>query len=144
MKIKYTPSFFDDYAEVEYSPRLPVVFTNPKTNREVTLFGLVDSGAAETILHARLARLFGINDITAGEKVVYGGVGGLVEGYRHALNVRVAGDRNAYDITCAFAPIADVDCLLGQRGFFENYKVVFEKYHNQFEIIAQRKGRPVA
>jgi len=140
MKVKYTPSFFDDYAAIEYAPRLPVVFTHPKTNHEVTLFGLVDSGAAETILHVRMARLLGIDDISSGQKALYSGIGGLVEGYRHTLRVRVAGERKAHEITCAFAPIEDMDCLLGQRGFFENYKVVFEKYKNQFDVIAKRTG----
>jgi hypothetical protein len=37
-----------------------------------------------------------------------------------------------------FAPIEGMDALFGQRGFFENYKVVFEKYKNQFEIIGKR------
>jgi hypothetical protein len=44
-------------------------------------------------------------------------------------------------VTCAFAPIEGMDALFGQRGFFENYKVVFEKYKNQFEVIAKRSGR---
>jgi hypothetical protein len=144
MKVTYTPRFFDDYGEVEYTPRLPVIFTHPETKREATLFGLVDSGAAETILHTRLAPLFGITDITSGDKALYGGVGGVVEGYRHTLTVQVSGDRKTYDIACAFAPIADIDCLLGQRGFFENYKVIFEKYKNQFEVIGQTKRKGTA
>jgi gag-polyprotein putative aspartyl protease len=141
MIVSYTPSFFDDYAEIEYSPRLPVVFTHPKTNHEVTLFGLVDSGAAETILHVRMAPLLGIDDIRSGQKALYGGIGGLVEGYRHTLRVHVAGERKEHEITCAFAPIADMDCLLGQRGFFEHYKIVFEKYKNQFEVVTKRSGQ---
>ena len=52
--------------------------------------------------------------------------------------MQVRGDRNSYEVACAFAPIEGMDALFGQRGFFENYKVVFEKYKNQFEIVAQR------
>ena len=40
---------------------------------------------------------------------------------------------------CAFAsPGGDVMALLGQRGFFEHYKVTFEKYKNEFEVIAKK------
>jgi hypothetical protein len=34
-----------------------------------------------------------------------------------------------------------MDALFGQRGFFENFKVVFEKYKNQFEVVAKRSER---
>jgi hypothetical protein len=137
MKVKYTPNFFDDFNSVEYSPRLPVVFTHPKTQLEIRPLGLVDSGSAETLLHTRLGKLLGIEDMASGEKALYGGIGGEVTGYRHTLRLRVMGDSKEYAIVCAFAPIADIDCLLGQRGFFENYKVIFEKYHNTFEVIPQ-------
>ena len=137
MKVQYTPSFFDDYSAVEYSPRLRVIFLHPTIKREIWLFGLVDSGAAETILHIKMAKLLGIDDVASGEKVLYTGIGGEVEGYRHPLHMQVVGDRKKDEVMCAFAEIADIDCLLGQRGFFENYKVIFEKYKNQFEVIAK-------
>ena len=28
--------------------------------------------------------------------------------------------------------------LLGQSGFFENYKVIFERYRNRFQVIPHR------
>jgi hypothetical protein len=34
-----------------------------------------------------------------------------------------------------------MDAFFGQRGFFENYKVVFEKDKNQFEVVAKRSAR---
>jgi hypothetical protein len=135
MIIKYTPYFLEDFTAVEYSPRLPVVFTNPKTKMEIRPFGLVDSGAGETMLNVRLAKSLGIRDVESGEKALYGGVGGGVVGYKHALKMRTMWDPKEYDMVCSFADIADMDCLLGQNGFFENFKVMFEKYNNQFEVI---------
>lgn len=87
-----------------------------------------------------LGKLWAI-DIASGEKALYGGIGGVIEGYKHTLLMQVRGDRNTYEVTCAFAPIEGMDALFGQRGFFENYKVVFEKDKNQFEVVAKRSAR---
>jgi hypothetical protein len=79
-------------------------------------------------------------DIASGEKALYSGIGGTIEGYKHTVLMQVRGDRKAHEVTVSFAPIEGMDALFGQRGFFENYKVVFEKYKNQFEVIAKRTG----
>jgi hypothetical protein len=96
-----------------------------------------DSGAAEILLHTGIGEAMGI-DIASGEKALYSGIGGVIEGYKHTLLMQVRGDRKTYEVVCAFAPIEGMDALFGQRGFFENYKIVFEKYKNQFEVIAKR------
>jgi hypothetical protein len=100
---------------------------------------MIDSGAAEILLHTGIGEAMGI-DITSGEKALYSGIGGVIEGYKHTLHMQVRGERTVYEVACAFAPIEGMDALFGQRGFFENYKVVFEKYKNQFEVIAKRTG----
>ena len=137
MKFKYTAKWIDDYG-ISYTPRVPVIFSNPKTKTEIPIMSLVDSGASDTLLDPQVADVLGI-DITTGERVVYGVVGGTVVGYLHTLTIRIANDRHTYDVPCSFAsPGGDVMALLGQRGFFDHYKVTFEKYKNQFEIIAKR------
>ncbi len=76
--------------------------------------------------------------IQSGEAVSYGGIGkSSVVGYRHVIRLRLAGDTHEYEILCAFAPVELADALLGQEGFFDHYKVIFEKYKNQFEVIAK-------
>jgi hypothetical protein len=71
--------------------------------------------------------------------VSYGGIGGGVIGYKYFLKLHLAGNAQEYDVPCAFAPLDLAEGLLGQTGFFDNYKVVFEKYKNQFEVIARTK-----
>ena len=139
MKFPYTPRFLDDYESVEHDPLLWVTFRSPITDRAAAVLGMIDSGAAEILLHTGIGEAMGI-DITSGEKALYGGIGGVIEGYKHTVQMQVRGDKNTYEVQCAFAPIEGMDALFGQRGFFENYKVVFEKYKNQFEIIAKRAG----
>lgn len=140
MKFSYTPQLLDDYSEVEFTPRLWVTLKNPKTDSQVAVFGLVDSGAAEILIHSQIGEALGI-DVASGQRALFAGIGGVIEGYRHKIQLQARGDKKVYEVECAFAPIEDIECLLGQRGFFENYKVVFEKYHNQFEIIARRRKR---
>ena len=140
MKFRYTPRFLGDYDSVEYDPLLWVSFKSQTTGRGAAVLGMIDSGAAEILLHTGIGEAMGI-DIPSGEKVIYSGIGGAIEGYKHTVLMQVRGDRKAHEVTCAFAPIEGMDALFGQRGFFENYKVVFEKYKNRFEVVAKRSER---
>jgi hypothetical protein len=137
MKFKYTAKWIEDYG-ISYTPRIPIIFTNPKNKAEMPIMSLVDSGSSDTILDPQLGEILGI-DITSGEKITYGGAGGNFIGYLHPLMLRVAGERRPYDVKCAFASLGgDVMALLGQRGFFEHHKVTFEKYINEFVVIAKK------
>jgi len=139
MKFHYTPRFLEDYESVEHDPLLWVTFKSPTSGGTAAVLGMIDSGAAEILLHTGIGEAMGI-DIASGEKALYGGIGGVIEGYKHTVLMQVRGDRKAHEVRVAFAPIEGMDALFGQRGFFENYKVVFEKYKNQFEIVGKRAG----
>jgi hypothetical protein len=139
MKLKYSAQWLPDYG-VTFSPRVSAVFTNPKTGMSLPVFCLVDSGSAQILMNPQIGEALGI-DITSGEVASYGGINGSVIGYKHSLKFRLAGDTQECEVECAFAPIGSVEGLLGQTGFFDNYKVVFEKYENQFEVIPQPAHR---
>lgn len=117
----------------EMVPRVPVIFTNPKTGMNIPLFCLVDSGATDVLIHRQAAELIGINP-ESGEKRLYGGVGGDVVGYKHSVKIRLADDRHEFTIECAVLDLPYYEGLLGQNGFFDNYKVIFEKYINRIEL----------
>ena len=40
----------------------------------------------------------------------------------------------AFTVPCAFIPDLRIDCILGQNGFFDTHKIVFEKYKKRFAI----------
>lgn len=42
-------------------------------------------------------------------------------------------------ITAGFIDSDSVNALLGQEGFFDNYRIKFEKDHDAFEIILAKK-----
>lgn len=121
----------------EMAPRVPMVFQNPLNKREIPIFCLVDSGASDVIIATEIALALGI-EIEKGEPRIYGGIGGNVKGYMHHVVIRVMNDTREFSIACGVLPIPAFDGLLGQNGFFDHYKVTFEKYKNTFEIIAKR------
>ena len=138
MKFTYTPQLLEDYASIILTPRLWATFKNPDNGKEVSVFGLVDSGATETLVHSEIGQALGL-DVESGEKISYAGISGVVVGYRHKISMQIRGDKQEHEIECGFAPVEDVECLFGQDGFFDSFKVTFEKYKNQFEVTAKKK-----
>ena len=110
----------------EMVPRLPVVFRNPHNGRELPIFCLVDSGASDILINTEIAHALGI-EVERGEPRIYAGIGGVVTGYQHTITIRVMNDDHEFTVVCGVLPLPAYDGLLGQRGFFDNYKVVFEK-----------------
>jgi hypothetical protein len=139
MKFKYSFQWSED-GGINYSARIPITIIHPNCNNEMPIWGLIDSGASETLINPEVGKILGI-DIAKGEKVVFAGIGGNIIGYRHTVKIRVIGSKYLHTIQCAFAPVdrVGVDVLLGQSGFFDFYKIVFEKYKKQFEVNANKK-----
>ncbi len=138
MQFRYDIRYAGD--RFEMVPRIPVVFRNAKNGRELPIFCLIDSGASEILINTEIAQALGI-DVERGEPRIYGGIGGTVTGYQHTIKMQVMGDKKEFIVICGVLPLPAYDGLLGQRGFFDNYKVVFEKYKKRFEVTAQRKSR---
>ncbi len=135
MKFRYDTRYTEHGFEMV--PRVPVVFRNPRNSREVPIFCLIDSGASDILITTEIALALGI-EIERGESRVYGGIGGEIKGYVHLVHIRVMNDKHEFAVQCGVLPLPTYDGLLGQRGFFDNYKVTFEKYKKVFEITAKK------
>jgi len=61
--------------------------------------------------------------------------------YKHQVTLRLQAAAEAFTVPCAFRPDLRIDCILGQNGFFDTHKIVFEKYKKRFAItpILQKK-----
>lgn len=94
---------------------------------------LVDSGSADCVFPASMAELLRI-DIRAGQPHEFHGFDNqLVSGFVHKVHLQVAGFPNWVEIDAVFFE-SECMAILGQRGFFESYQVVFERWARRFEI----------
>lgn len=116
-------------------PLLQVTLFNG--NRRTNVVCLVDSGADDSLFHISLAKLLEI-DVQSGELKQFSGIvaGKTIDGYRHTVELQVHGMQEKVEIEAYFTEAEGVSGLLGQTGFFENFKVSFERYKGQFEVEA--------
>lgn len=135
MKFRYDTRYTEHGFEMV--PRISVVFQNPQNKREIPIFCLVDSGASDILITTEIALVLGMK-VEQGEPRIYGGIGGEVKGYVHNISIRVMNDNHEFTVACGVLPLPAYDGLLGQHGFFDNYKVVFEKYKKTFEVTAKK------
>jgi hypothetical protein len=115
-------------------PVIPVVLTHKGTRLGYEV--LVDSGADMCIFHAEIGEALGI-DILKGKKQEVFGVGGKASVYyMHKVTIAVGGWE--YNIDAGFLP--DVSGrvmrfgLVGQQGFFSNFKVSFDLSKESIEL----------
>jgi hypothetical protein len=105
-------------------------------DRQVPYYALIDSGADLNLMHAELAPLLGI-DLEAGERR---DIGGIVDGearplYMHRVTLHV-GDRVHHNVEVGFMPSLSKTGhgLLGQYGFFDLYRVLFDLPRGEIEL----------
>jgi hypothetical protein len=103
------------------------------TNKQ-NQFCLIDSGADLCLFHSSIGRLLGI-DVTSGPEKLIGGITGSVTAYMHTINLQVQGIPDRVEIYAGFTDSDQVEALLGQEGFFDNFMVgPFERYRWQFDV----------
>lgn len=95
---------------------------------------LVDSGADCNIVPAEIGELIGI-DLNKGKKDIVGGItGGGLPYFIHTVTIRVGG--YAYIVPMGFMP--DMPSMgygvVGQRGFFEFFKITFDLQKSEIDI----------
>jgi hypothetical protein len=102
--------------------------------RRVPVLAMLDSGTDGTVLDASVAERLGI-DYRQCQKVKLGGIGS-VEGFLSTIELTVSDMKVKMDIPVVFAKDLPMEGLLGQRHFFQRFKVRFEKDINKFYLAA--------
>lgn len=108
---------------------------------------LVDSGADRCLFHSDIGRILGL-DIESGAPYEFEGVvaGSVQKGYIHRIHL-VVKRLSGIDLDVVFADCAQVGTgVLGQAGFFEQYRVNFDLHKGTFgisELPAPRGGRGI-
>lgn len=125
-------------------PLIPIgVRYRDKTLRYVAL---LDSGAEMSMFHGQLAEALGLNLAHGTQRIFYGVGHGETVGYLHSVDLEIGG----LWVTCpvAFCPdLARPDPtqpdqvqglpygILGQVGFFDRFRVVFDRRVQQVELV---------
>lgn len=96
---------------------------------------LIDSGADFTILPIGLINVLNI-DIKSCKEVNFSGVGGeIISGFITKVTLGIGGHN--YLINIVFAEISGAIGILGQLGFFDFFKVVFNLKKKEIEITSK-------
>ena len=115
----------------------PVIELKVKHNSKVLRYHtLVDSGADFCLFHAEIAEALGI-DIRKGKMGLVTGIGGKESQYfLHKVMIEVGGWEHLVEV--GFLPTIGGRSapygILGQDGFFENFKVTFDREKEEIEI----------
>ncbi|MBU3964595.1 retroviral-like aspartic protease family protein [Patescibacteria group bacterium] len=118
-------------------PIIPIMLIGPK--KSVMVDALIDSGADKCLFHSDIGREIGL-DIEKGREEFFGGIeGGKIKTFIHKIQLRIIGTEKEIEIPAGFADVSGVFAILGQEGFFDAYKIKFEKDHNSIEITPVNK-----
>lgn len=118
-------------------PIISIMLIGPKGS--VVVDALIDSGADKCLFHKDLAKEIGL-DLQDGKQEIFSGiVGKQIAAFNHKIHLQVLGIDRKIELLAAFADTPGVFAILGQEGFFDNFRIKFEKDHNTIEITLAKK-----
>lgn len=138
MKYKYTSTpTFSENGRIVKRPLVEIEMAGKE--RKVNAVGLLDSGADSTLVNIQYAKVLGIVLDEKKKKDFVGIQDARMSCYLGELSFRVKHVDKTVVIPVAFIDSPSVDVLLGQEGFFDAFKIKFEKDHDTFELVAVKK-----
>lgn len=102
---------------------------------------LIDSGADYSLFNIQVAELLGL-DMSKAKVVPFLGISGPQAVFVRTLDgveIQVNGLDKKVKIPVGFIDSESVSLLLGQEGFFDQFRIKFEKDHNIFEVTSVKK-----
>lgn len=123
-------------------PTLNIEVINPKSKQlaSVEYKVLVDSGAAGCIFHTYIAKQLEI-DVDSGRKGSFiGATGKESYEYLHPVTLVIGGIKVDLEVGFSYELHAPFG-LLGQKGFFEKYRVCFDLPVGDFEIVPKTRKK---
>lgn len=113
-------------------PLIPIRLYGPSGS--LPLRALVDSGADRALFHESIGRELGLDVRSGPVQDFYGIEGGRVAVFLHRIRLSVDGLPGEIELSAGFTESAGVHALLGQEGFFDAFKVVFERKRGIVEL----------
>ena len=115
-------------------PMLQVTLVNGTKRHQIAC--LVDSGADECLFHASIGRSLGL-DVESGRYKKFDGIAGSIDAHMHPIELMVQDVPDRVKIDAGFTESDGVHAILGQAGFFENFKICFERYRWRIEVSSR-------
>lgn len=133
MKFPYLKlPFFDPKLKTIARPYIPIKLTGPKGFWEG--YGLIDSGADRSLFNIQIAEKIGL-DLTKNRSENFGGIeGGTIEGSIHKVSLQVIGMEKEIGLLAGFVSSSGVAAILGQEGFFDEFRIKFERDLGLIEV----------
>ncbi len=139
MKFKYLVSnSLDTKKHFTKRPILKLELVTPD-KRKIYAHGLIDSGADQTMVNIQYASILGI-DLSNAPVRNMGGIGNAILPTKVAnFTIKSPDLLEEIIVPACFVDSKNVDVLIGQEGFFDAFKIKFEKDHDTFEITRSKK-----
>ena len=115
-------------------PLIEIDVSVPGNGNTVRILAMIDSGTDGTVFDSAVAQSLGIDPARC-QKVKLGGIGS-VEGFLSTVQLSVPELKITMNIPVVFAEKLPMDGLLGQKHFFQRFRVRFEKDRGKFFLAA--------
>ena len=113
-------------------PYIQVKLTGSKDYR--IGYALIDSGADRCLFNIEIAEKLGLDLVEAPEELFSGIEGGSLKVKLHKVKIQIVGMGEEIEVTAGFVKSSGVTAILGQDGFFDNFRIKFERDHGIVEI----------
>lgn len=108
-------------------------------NNILNIAALIDSGADFCLFNAEIGRRLGVT-IEEGRLLKFFGIAKTpIEVYLYPIKLQVIGIDHIINIPVGFTESPGATAILGQEGFFDAYRIKFERDHNIIEITPVKK-----
>lgn len=118
-------------------PLIPVALFGPKGS--IYIDALIDSGADMSLFHSDIGKDIGL-EMEKGKRQTFSGIeGGNVIVYTYPIYLQIIGMNEKIEVEAGFTETSGVSAILGQEGFFDKFRIKFERDINSVEITPVRR-----
>lgn len=114
-------------------PLVPITIFGPTGH--VNVYALIDSGADRSLFNIQIAKDIGLNLDRSHIEHFSGIEGGKIPTFITHLELQVIGSSKTVDLIAGFTDSPNVGAILGQEGFFDEYKIVFHRKKKIIELF---------
>lgn len=114
-------------------PIIPVNITYK--NNSLNISALIDSGADFCLFNTEIGRRLGIQVEEGNLYKFFGIEGSSIDVYLHSIKLQVIGIDYSVTMPVGFTESRGVIAILGQEGFFDNFRIKFERDRDTIDIV---------